>query len=794
MTAHAIPETRPSLIGVRVPRLEDDRLLAGRGCYAADVRRPRMLEAAFVRSQQPHARVLAVDTAPALATDGVHAAFAAADLDGVAPVPDFFDWARPVATFPLCRDRVRYVGAPLAVVVASDRYDAEDGAELVAVELEPLPAVGTVDEALADGAPRLYDDWPDNVVVDSDYPDAAVDEAFARLRVVSGRYTIGRHGAIPMEPRGVVAEFQDDRLTVWTSTQFPHIARTMLSHVLGLPERAIRVIAPDVGGGFGGKAQIYPEDYVIPWLAMRLGRPVRWIEDRYEHMLSACHARDMRIDVEAAVHEDGTIAALRGTVLADLGSAEIFPCGFAPAFVAMAGMTGPYRIPHQRIRVLGVATNKTPTGAYRGFGYPEGTFAMERLVDRIGAELAIDPVEVRRRMILEPDELPYETASGARIDSGSHREAFDRAVELGEQLLAEERARHAGDAHVRLGVGHATYVEGVAPSYYPTTGHWTAQEAAELRFDPDGGVTVAVGISAYGQGVRTMMATLVAEELSLPLDQIRVVMGDTDTAPYGLGSWGSRSSVVAGGAIARAAVTLREKGARIAAHMIEAAPEDVELRDGAFRVRGSGQFAITWQRIATAALARTVDLPDDVDPGLDAKATYEPAGLEHEPRPDGRMNGAATYTNASHAAVVAVDVATGIARVVRYAVVHDCGRVVNPMIVAGQVQGGVAQGIGGALYEDFAYGRGGQPLTTTFMDYLVPTACEIPPIALEELESPAPETTFGIKGAGEAGIIGPAPAIARAVEDALREFGVGEITATPITPTFVRRLLEAGRP
>lgn len=780
------PSTRPTLLGVRVPRIEDDRLVTGRGRYVADVVLPGMVEAAFVRSEVPHARVRGVATSAALDSPGVCAAFGGSDLD-IPAVPDPMPWVRPVQHFPLARDRVRYVGCPLAVVVADDRYLAEDAAELVDVDLEPLPTVDTVDAALAADAPLLYPEWSDNLLLSLAPENPAVDEAFGRLRVIGGTYTTHRHAAVPMEPRGVVAEYQDGRLSVWTSTQAAYMVRSMLSAVLGLPERDIRVITPDVGGGFGQKNEIYPEDYVIPWLAMRLRRPVRWIEDRHEHLITACHARDMRIELSAAVRDDGTIEALRGRIRTDLGSGELFPAGFGPSLVAVGSLCGPYRIPHQCVAVQGVVTNKTPLGAYRGFGMPEGTFAIERLVDKIGRELGIDPLELRRRMIIEPHELPYETAAGARLDSGSHREAFDRAVEIGERLLAAERERAAPGAH--LGVGYATYIEGVAASAFSITGSWSGQDSADVRFDADGGVTVAVGISAMGQGAHTMVATLVAEELGLPIDQVRVVMGDTDTAPFGLGSWASRSAVVAGGAIAQAAEVLRRKGTEIAAHLLEAAPDDLELADGGFQVRGSPGSSVSWAQVARVALTRTFELPPGVEPGLDARASYEPPGMDHAPRPDGKMNASATYTNATHAAVVEVDAATGVVRVVRYAVVHDCGRVINPLTVAGQIHGGVAQGIGGTLYEQLPY-NDGQPLATTFMDYVLPTACEIPDIETEELSSPAPETPFGIKGVGEAGIIGPPAAIVRAVEHALEPLGVADIDTTPLTPSAVRRLIE----
>ncbi len=783
---------RPQAIGVRAPRREDEPLLTGRGRYVADVRRPRMVEACFVRSQLAHARIAGIEAEAARALDGVLGVWTAADLDGIGAVPDLHALSRPVATFPLARERARFVGAPLAVVVAADRYAAEDAAELVMAELEPLPVVAGMDAAVAPGAPRLYDDWPDNMLIAAPAADPAVDEAFARLRRVGGVYELGRHGAVPMETRGVVAEWEDERLTVWTSTQYPHIVRTMLAYVLGLPERQIRVIAPHVGGGFGAKAQIYVEEYVVAWLAMRLRRPVRWIEDRYEHLVTTAQARDVRFELEAAVRDDGTIAALRGHILHDVGSGEMYPPGFNPSFVSVGNLTGPYRIPCQAISVACVVTNKTPSGAYRGFGMPESTFAMERLIDKIGRELGIDPLDVRRRMLLDPSELPYETASGARLDSGSHREAFERAVALGAEALARARARLAGP-DVRVGMGVATYVEGTAASYHFTSGHWADQDSCDVRFDPDGGVTVAVGVSTAGQGLHTMVATIAADALGVPPEHVRVVMGDTDTSPHGLGGFASRSTVFMAGAIHDAAAPLREKGVRIAAHLLEAAPDDVEVAGGRFEVRGSPGRGVTWGDVARAALVRTLDLPDDVAPGLESRATYVPSGVENEVRPDGKVNVAATYSNATHVAIVAVDLRTGIVRVVDYVVVHDCGRVINPLIVAGQVHGGVAQGIGGTLYEEFGYDENAQPQSTSFMDYLVPTASEIPSIRDEELESPAPEIPFGVKGVGEGGIIGPPAAIAGAVQDALAELDPPEIAATPILPRQVRAIVDAAR-
>ena len=782
-----MPETasRPTYIGARVPRIEDERLLTGRARYLADIRLPRTAEVALVRSSLAHARIARIETGPASAAPGVLRVVTASDLEGVSPVPDFFDWARPVRTFPLCREVVRYVGAPIAAVVAGDRYLAEDAAELVDVDYESLPVIESIDGALADGAPTLYPDWPDNLMVDAPGTDGEVEGIFTRAhRVVSGRYVTQRYSAVPMETRGTLAQWEDGRLTVWTTTQFPHICRTLLSHVLSVPESSIRVVAPDIGGGFGCKAEIYPEDFLVCWLARDLGRPVRYIEDRAEHMVATGQARDMVIDLDAAVDADGRLEALRGTIDHDLGSEELYPPAFAMAFVAMGSLTGPYHVPHQNVRVRGVVTNKTPTGAYRGFGIPEAVFAMERMMDQIAAETGIDRMEIRRRNLITPEDLPYTTAPGSVIDSGSHRAAFERVIEMGQASLETARAAQGHNASVRVGLGVINYVEGVNPSYFGTTGNWTANDACTLRVEPDGSVTVAGGVMTMGQGVNTMAATLAAETLGMPIDNVRVAFGDTDTNPYGLGAWGSRSTGAFGGALVKAAAEIRQKAAAIAAHLLEAAPADMVFADSRIHVAGSKEYGVTWADVARVATVRTLDLPPGMDPGLDATATYEP-NVDHVPQPDGRINACATYTNASHAAVVAVDIETGVVDMLHYLVTHDCGTVINPTIVEGQIHGGVAQGIGGALYEHNAYGPEGLPLATTFMDYLLPTATEVPPIVIEHFESPSPGSAFGAKGAGEAGLIGPAPAIAAAVEDALHEFGVKDLSATPLTPSVV---------
>lgn len=783
---------RPSRIGARVARVEDDRLLAGGARFVADVSLPGMLDAAFYRSPLPHALIEGVDTAETLAFRGVAGVFTAADMTDVSAFPDFDERARPVRIFPLARDRVRYVGAPIAVVAASDRYEAEDARDLLAVDLDPLDPVASVEEALAPGAPLLYPDWPDNVVIDVPVANPGAMAEFEGRTVVSGRYEIGRHTGVPMETRGVVAEYRDGRLTVWTSTQFPHIARTMLSYCLPLDETDIRVIAPDVGGGFGVKAEFYPEEVAIPWLAMRLGRPVRWIEDRREHLIAACHARDLVLDLEAAVDGDGRFRAVRGKAIQDLGAAEMYPYGFSPAFAAAGYVTGPYRIPHQSVGVVAVATNKTPCGAYRGFGIPEATFAIERLMDKAADRLGIDRAEIRRRNLIGRDDLPYTTSAGAIVDSGSHREAFEETVRLTSERLDRRRIGH--DRHLRLGSGVVSYLEGVTPTYFFTSGHWTSFDSCSIRVNPDGTAVVSVGVSTSGQGLESMLTTLTAEALGVRPERVRVVMGDTDRTPYGLGSWGSRSTNVASGALRVASDILLGKANRIAAHLLEASAQDIDVHDGRFRVRGSPGTSVTWREVATAANIRTIDLPEGVDPGLEASATYDPPGLEHRTDEHGRANSCATYTNSSHGAVVSVDPGTGRVRVLDYVVAHDCGTVINPQIVRGQVVGGIAQGIGGALLEKLHYDEWANPLSTSFLDYHLPTTAEIPNMVVRHFESPAPAMPWGAKGAGEAGIIGPAPAIAAAVEDALSDLGVAEITRTPITAPYVLSLLPSKGP
>ena len=781
----SIDDRRFSRISVSVKRQQDVRLLTGQARYVADIDLPGMLEAVFVRSPMAHAGIRRIDLGAARAMPGVHATVASSDLLGVSPFPDHLRMARGVAQFPLAVDRVRYVGTPVATVVADDRLLAADASEAVIVDYETLPVVSSIEDSLAQGAPLLYDDWPDNRLLELSRETPEIDEIFARSKVVSGIYKMHRHGAVPMETRGVVADYDGERLTVWSSSQQPFIERSTLSHILGIRESRIRVVVPSIGGGFGAKLHVNPENAVVAWLAMRLGRPVRWIETRAEHLIAAAQSREQLHELEAAIDEGGRIEAIRCRITRDLGSGEIFPPGVGPALVSAGGVTGPYRIPLAAVSITGVVTNKTPAGAYRGYGMPEIVFALERFIEKIAGALGRDPLEYRREMLIRPEDLPYRDARGKLIDSGSHLEAFDQAVEWGRKA----RHRHLPEVGHRIGIGYATYVEGVGPSYFGTSGRWTAGDGAQVRIEPDGNVTVSSPVIDMGQGTKTMVATVAAEALGVSVDDVEVRLGDTDVTPYGLGSFGARSSIVAAGGIVKAAIEVRAKALQIAAHKLEAAVEDLAIESGHIHVRGSMESSISFKEVAAAAYFRTFELPAEMTSGLSATAVYESEGVDHLPDSNGQMNACVSYSNSTHVAVVDIDLATCDLSVIDYLVVHDCGPLINPEIVEGQIHGGVAQGIGGAIFEQMLYTTDGQPRATSLADYLVPGPCEIPRLEVEHLESPSPVTPLGIKGAGEAGATGPAAAIGNAVADALGQFEV-EIVETPLTPQLIWTLLK----
>ncbi len=745
----------PRAIGI----LQAPRLLHGGGRYLDDLPAPGALHAAFVRSPHPHAVVTGIDAAAAAASPGVAGVFSQADLArmGVQPLP--VGWCIPgqlSVSSPLMADgRVRYVGQPVAVVLADDPYRAEDAAWLVDIAYEPLAALPDVDAALAADAVQLYDDWPDNVMARALVEEGDVDAAFASAAVViTERFHVGRSAGVPIEPRGALARVDEltGRLDLVASLQSVHHARMDLAEVLDRPESSLRVVAPDVGGSFGVKDHLSAEEAVVAALALHTGRQVKWVEDRWEHLAAAAHSREQVYDVELAADADGRITGLRGRLLFDAG-AHSGNHGMGTALYAASVLPGPYRLSAYRLEVVGVVTTKTPSAAYRGYGGPEAAFVLEGLVDALARRLGLDPVEVRRRNLIPAGEFPYRNAGGLVYDAGDYRAALDRAVEL-----AGAAATGDPPAGWRRGVGTAAIVQrgGFGPSRAAVAAgmRFGGFETAIVRMDATGKATVFTGLSTQGQGIDTALAQICAERLGLdPERDVSVTAGDTAVTPFSpVGAIASRGAVVGGSAVHRAATALREKLVATAALLLEAAPGDIRLEAGAATVQGSPEAGIPIARVARALQTGEV-VPEGADPGLESAATYEP--------PD------ETTSYGAHVAVVDVQPETGRVRVVRYVAVTDCGVLINPAIVAGQIAGGAVQGIGGALYEELAYGADGQLLTPTLGEYRLPTSADVPAIELEFIETPTPLTPTGARGAGEIGITGPGAAIAGAVADAL---------------------------
>ena len=772
-------QTAPGLIGARVHRVEDGPHLHGRARFVADIQLPRTLELAFVRSADARARVRAIVPPEGLAGDRFWTAAKLPELSPIAAasaLPGYAAHGQPV----VASDRVRFAGEIVAAVLAGSRYDAEDLADAVGVETEPLPAIVTIADALAPDAPRANDDVPGNLFLRRaiEVGDLEASRRSADL-VYTERLGNARYTGVPLETRGVVASYDPDRgeLTVWTSTQVPHLLRTGLAMVLGLSERRIRVIAPDVGGGFGVKCNLYPEDAIVAAVAMRTGRPVRWIEDRREHLLASLHAREHEYEVEAHVAGDGEFLGLRVRVAVNVGAYGAWPWTAAmEANMSLGIVPGPYRIRTYHAEALSVCTNTAPSGPYRGVGRPGACFAIERTMDEVAHRLGLSPVEIRRRNLVGDDEFPYTSVTGLVYDSGSFQESLRLAAEhIGyEALAARQQEAEAEGRHA--GIGFANYTEQTAHG----TPEWVKRglpivfgyESATVTIDPSGEVTAAVGTSSQGQGHETSLAQVIAGTLGIDHRGVTVRHGDTGVSPYGMGTFASRSAVMAGGAVHRAASELRAKLLAIAASELETPAEQLDMADGVIAPRGQEQPRATVAEIAQIAYHRPERLPAGVEPGLTA-------AVHNELEP-----GSGTFANSCHAVLVDVDPATGEVRVLDYVVVEDCGRMINPMIVDGQVHGGVAQGIGGALLEEIAYSPDGQPLTSTLMDYLLPGATDLPTIRVYHLETLGRDTPLGLKGMGEGGAIAPPAAIANAVAAALRPLGA-KITRTPLKPSSV---------
>ena len=772
--------------GASVRRREDPRFLTGEGRFVEDIQLPGLLHAAFVRSPHAHARVRAIRSGAAARVPGGIAILAFDDLARwMKPLPTFGSPPPGLAErvefslkqapqYPLARDTVRYVGEAVAVVVAESRYIAEDALDLVEVDYEPLPPVTDAKAGGEAGAPPLHPQWGDNVAVAFTHAIGDAEGAFrAADVVVRERFRIQRYVGMPIEARGVVASYdrRDGTLTTWNATQVVHFVQQSVAAALEMPPHKVRVIAPDVGGGFGTKACGYAEDVLIPLVARTLGRPVKWTEGRREHNMSAAHARDQLHEIEIAATRAGTILAVRDRIWLDLGAFNSW--GIVLPYNTVAHLLGPYRIRNLSVEFKAVVTNKSPNAPYRGAGRPETVFAMDRIVDCLARELRMDPAELRRRNLIRADEMPYDTGMPYRdgnplvYDSGDFPAILDSALEAsGYARFRQEQERLRADGVYR-GIGISAYVEGTGIGPY---------EGATIKLDPSGRVLVGTGACCQGQGHETSLAQIAADALGVPLDWVTVIGGDTDRIPFGIGTFASRSAVLAGNAVAAAARKVREKVVEAAAKLLEARPDDLEIDEGRVFVRGVPSSALPFARVIQASFP-TYAAPGVVEP------TFEATVYHHVPT--------VTYASAVHVAQVEVDPQTGAVTLLRYVVAHDCGHVINPMIVDGQIHGGVAQGVGGALFEEMIYDEAGQLLTSTFMEYHIPTAAELPPIETVHLEFPSPRNPLGIKGLGEGGAISPPAAIANAIEDALAPFGV-RVTETPVTPPRLGRLLRLG--
>ena len=779
--------TGSSLIGKPIRRVEDDRLLRGEGRYLADLQVPGTLVAHFVRSPHAHARIGRIDADAARAMPGVVAIYAAADVAGrTDPIcvagevhtPERLlrelkplDRLHPIPLFPA--ERVTYVGQPVAMIVAESRNAAVDAAEALQIEFDPLPAVLDPDAALAPGAPLVEPSWQSNLALSVATGKGTPDEIFATAPVVvEEEFRTHRYVASPLEPRGILANVEPfgGRMTVWASTQTPHVLQSILAGSLRQPPESIRVIACDVGGGFGQKGIQYAEDMLVPFAARELGRPVRWLEERGENLTAAAHARDQVHRIAVAATKDGKILGIRDDVLVNFGAFNVI--GLVVPYNTLSHLLGAYHVPHVKISVKGVLTNTCFTTPYRGAGRPEAVFAMERIIDRLAAKLNMEPADVRARNLVPAEAMPYDTGLLYRdgnpqvYDSGNFPELLRRARAIVD--LDAFRAKQKADKQLR-GVGFALYVEGSGMGPF---------EGAVVRVLPTGRVQVATGACSQGQGHRTVYAQITADALGVPFDSIDVIGGDTSTIAFGIGTIASRSTVTAGNAINQAAIKVRDRALAIASDLLEAAAQDLELVDGKARIKGVPERAIALPQIVQAA-ARAVLRQGAPGDGLLAETAYfSPPTV--------------TYASAAHAAVVAVDSDTGVVTLERYIVVHDCGRVVNPLLADAQVVGGVVQGIGGILREELVYDVSGQPLSGSFQDYALPIASDVPAIELDHIESLSTRNPLGVKGLGEGGAIGPPAAIANAVEDALKVFGA-VVRRGPLTAPRVLQLVRDAR-
>jgi carbon-monoxide dehydrogenase large subunit len=772
--------TATNYIGKPMKRKEDPRLIQGLSHYVDDIALPNMHHACFVRSPYAHAKIRSVDTSRAKVAPGVVLILTGSDVaEAVGPVPcaavipDMKQAARPV----LARDRVRFAGEAVAMVVATDRYAARDAADLVEVDYQPLTAVVDPEKAIANNATVIHEQYKDNVayrwVLEGGDLKKAFDEAH---KIVRQRMVNQRLIPVAMEPRGVLADYKpgEQKLTVWSATQIPHLLRTQVAAMLKTPEHSVHVIAPEVGGGFGSKLNVYPEEALVGYAAMKLGKPVKWIESRRENFLTAIHGRDQIDDVELAVKKDGTILGLRVKVIADLGAYYQLLTPLIPTLTGLM-MCGCYKIPAARMEVIGVLTNKMATDAYRGAGRPEATYLIERIVDCAAAELKKDPAEIRRKNFPKPKEFPYATPTGLIYDSADYETSLDLALKKSNYKKLRQEQTATRKKGRLMGIGLSTYVEicAMGPSSAMPAGGW---ESATVRVEPTGKVNVFTGSSPHGQGQETSFAQMGADVLGLTPEDINVVHGDTAQVPYGIGTFGSRATAVGGTAVYKSLVKVRDKLAQIAGFLMQEQPDKLVFSGGKISVKGNTKKSMAFgEAVGAAYVAKT--LPPNVEPGVEATTFFEPSNF--------------TFPFGAHLCVVEIDPETGDVKLTKYLAVDDCGNVINPLLVEGQVHGGIVQSVGQVMFEEAVYDENGQLITGELTDYAIPRAGDIPWIETDRTVTPSPVNPLGVKGVGEAGTIGATPALCNAVVDALAHLGVRHVDL-PVKRERIWQLLHKG--
>ena len=772
-----------------VARPELARMVRGRGRFVDDIKLPGMCFAAFVRSDYAHANIVSIDTAAAMEVPGAIGVITPDEvLPHVNPVrpasPGSSEFARPYDRFPVPPGKVTFVGDPIVAVAAETPHAAQDMAEAVVVEYDPLPVVGNVDEAMAADAPVIHAGMDDNVVFHRVYGDGDLERAFRQADVTLEKtFNFPRQTGVPVEARGVIADYDrgQERLTVYASCRSPHLVRTTISNVMRLPQHAVRVISPDVGGEFGIKGAAYPESIVLSFLSRKVDRPVKWIEDRMESLLACGHAHEMVVDVSVAVQNDGRILGIDSTVRVDQGAHTLGPtsAGLEPMTTGQS-IVGPYRIDNFRCDAYGVMTNKCPGAAYRGVGTVQGVFVIERVMDILAKQLGLDPADVRMKNFIQPQDQPFNTSAGRLYDSGDYPDTLAKLLEVSDYEKLRQTQTEARERGELAGIGICCFVEhsSTGSQDYIKRGVYglPAFDSATIKVDAGGNVMVAVSAKSTGQSHDSVFARLVAQELGVPYETVKILEGDTDAVPFGSGTGVSRSAVSTGGAIRLAASDIRRKATEIARFFLEREDEELAIADGEIYATADPSRRVSFANVAAAAhdASRIVSLPDSIERGLQSTRTFDPP---HQ-----------TFGHGAHLAYVKVDGETGLVNVEQYICVEDCGTIIDHVIVDGQVVGGVALGIGNALHEELVYDDGGQLLTGTFMDYLVPTAPDVPNIEATHTETPSPFTEGGVKGVGEAGTVGAFTAVGNAVADALLPLGA-EVTHPPVGPRRVWELI-----